>query len=189
MLLNEGVHLACRMVAIYDSRCLKKTKSKAVSQLHGHSLSISSAYFSPCTGNRVLTTCLDNHLRWRRLSILEIYVTVAVCSPSSMSLPVSIHRIYDTSEMTSKSPLLTSIRYILPCSGLASLLCAPRLVEPGLDLIHFSFSGTTCRPVAGWPNYQQCGTPNRRTVLWWGAWRNPGGCRCSTKTVSFSTPS
>lgn len=128
MLLNEGVHSLCRTVAIYDSRCLKKTKSKAVSQLHGHTLSISSAYFSPCTGNRVLTTSLDNHLRWCWLSILKVYVTVAVCSPSSMSLPVSIHRIYDTSEMTSESPLLTSIRYIFLFSGLPSLFCAPRLV-------------------------------------------------------------
>ncbi|KAM9765041.1 WD repeat-containing protein 76 isoform 2-T2 [Menidia menidia] len=69
-----------RVVSIYDSRCLKKTKSPAVSQLSGHSLSITSAYFSPCTGNRVLTSCMDNHIR-----------------------------IYDTSAMTSNSPLLTSI--------------------------------------------------------------------------------
>ncbi|TKS69870.1 WD repeat-containing protein 76 [Collichthys lucidus] len=51
-----------KVVSIYDSRCLKKTKSQTVSQLLGHSLSISSAYFSPCTGNRVLTTCMDNRL-------------------------------------------------------------------------------------------------------------------------------
>ncbi|XP_072236380.1 WD repeat-containing protein 76 [Leuresthes tenuis] len=69
-----------RLVSIYDSRCLKKTKSQAVSQLHGHSLSITSAYFSPSSGNRVLTSSMDNHIR-----------------------------IYDTSAMTSKSPLLTSI--------------------------------------------------------------------------------
>ncbi|XP_035508199.1 WD repeat-containing protein 76 [Morone saxatilis] len=71
-----------KVVSIYDSRCLKKTKTQTVSQLHGHSLSISSAYFSPCTGNRVLTSCMDNHIR-----------------------------IYDTSAMTTKSPLLTSIRH------------------------------------------------------------------------------
>ncbi|KAG8001420.1 WD repeat-containing protein 76 [Nibea albiflora] len=71
-----------KVVSIYDSRCLKKTKSQTVSQLLGHSLSISSAYFSPCTGNRVLTTCMDNRLR-----------------------------IYDTSAMTSASPLLTSISH------------------------------------------------------------------------------
>uniref|UniRef100_A0A3B4YZV0 WD repeat-containing protein 76 n=1 Tax=Stegastes partitus TaxID=144197 RepID=A0A3B4YZV0_9TELE len=71
-----------RVVSIYDSRCLKKKKSEAVSQLHGHSLSISSAYFSPITGNRVLTSCMDDNIR-----------------------------IYDTSAMTTKSPLLTSIRH------------------------------------------------------------------------------
>ncbi|XP_076593417.1 WD repeat-containing protein 76-like isoform X2 [Chaetodon auriga] len=71
-----------KIVSIYDSRCLKKSKSQAVSQLHGHSLSISSAYFSPCTGNRVLTSCMDNNIR-----------------------------IYDTSAMTTTSPLLTSIRH------------------------------------------------------------------------------
>lgn len=71
-----------KIVSIYDSRCLKKTKSQSVSQLHGHSLSISSAYFSPHTGNRVLTSCMDNRIR-----------------------------IYDTSAMTTQSPLLTSIRH------------------------------------------------------------------------------
>ncbi|XP_047195728.1 WD repeat-containing protein 76 [Hippoglossus stenolepis] len=69
-----------KIVSIYDSRCLKQTKCQAVSQLHGHSLSISSAYFSPHTGNRVLTSCMDNHIR-----------------------------IYDTSAMATQSPLLTKI--------------------------------------------------------------------------------
>uniref|UniRef100_A0A665U3T0 WD repeat-containing protein 76 n=1 Tax=Echeneis naucrates TaxID=173247 RepID=A0A665U3T0_ECHNA len=67
---------------IYDSRCLKKTNSQPVSQLHGHSLSIFGAYFSPCTGNRLLTSCMDNCIR-----------------------------VYDTSAMTTQSPLLTKIRY------------------------------------------------------------------------------
>ncbi|XP_070821052.1 WD repeat-containing protein 76-like isoform X2 [Chaetodon trifascialis] len=71
-----------KIVSIYDSRCLKKSKSQAVSQLQGHSLSISSAYFCPRTGNRVLTSCMDNNIR-----------------------------IYDTSAMTTTSPLLTSIRH------------------------------------------------------------------------------
>ncbi|TNN52329.1 WD repeat-containing protein 76 [Liparis tanakae] len=52
-----------RVVNIYDCRYLKSTHSLAVSQLHGHSSSITSAYFSPCTGNRVLTTCMDNRIR------------------------------------------------------------------------------------------------------------------------------
>ncbi|KAM4602933.1 LOW QUALITY PROTEIN: WD repeat-containing protein 76 [Polymixia lowei] len=69
-----------KVVSIYDSRCLKKAENQAVSQLHGHSLSISGAYFSPSTGNRVLTSCTDKKIR-----------------------------IYDTSAMTTKVPLLTSI--------------------------------------------------------------------------------
>ncbi|XP_062274521.1 WD repeat-containing protein 76 [Scomber scombrus] len=84
-----------RVVSIYDSRCLKKTKSQAVSQLHGHSLSISSAYFSPCTGNRVLTSCMDNHIR-----------------------------IYDTSAMTTNAPLLTSIRHDMQTGRWLSKLSA-----------------------------------------------------------------
>ncbi|KAL6113333.1 wdr76 [Pungitius sinensis] len=71
-----------RVVNIYDSRCLKKSKTVAVSQLDGHSLSTSNAYFSPCSGNRLLTACVDDMIR-----------------------------IYDTSSMTAKSPLLTSIRH------------------------------------------------------------------------------
>ncbi|XP_029948286.1 WD repeat-containing protein 76 [Salarias fasciatus] len=71
-----------KVVSIYDSRCLKKTKCPSISQLQGHTLSISSAYFSPCTGNRVLTTCMDNAIR-----------------------------VYDTSAMNTESPLLTSIRH------------------------------------------------------------------------------
>lgn len=71
-----------KVVNIYDSRCMKKNKSQAISMLQGHSLSISSAYFSPCTGNRVLTTCMDNTIR-----------------------------VYDTSAWSIEPPLLTSIRH------------------------------------------------------------------------------
>ncbi|XP_049573965.1 WD repeat-containing protein 76 [Syngnathus scovelli] len=70
-----------RVVNIYDVRCLK-TKSQPVSQLQGHSLSISSCYFSPCTGNRVVTSCMDNYIR-----------------------------VYDTSTMITEAPLLTSISH------------------------------------------------------------------------------
>ncbi|KAK6294327.1 hypothetical protein J4Q44_G00351570 [Coregonus suidteri] len=70
------------IVSIYDARCLKASSSEPVSQLYGHSKSISSAYFSPGTGNRVVTTCLDDNIR-----------------------------IYDTSELTSRAPLLTSIQH------------------------------------------------------------------------------
>ncbi|KAM7423824.1 hypothetical protein PAMA_000268 [Pampus argenteus] len=84
-----------REVSIYDSRCLKKTSSQVVSQLHGHTLSIASAYFSPCTGNRVLTSCMDHHIR-----------------------------IYDTSAMTTKAPLLTAIRHNMQTGRWLSKLSA-----------------------------------------------------------------
>ncbi|RVE74740.1 hypothetical protein OJAV_G00025010 [Oryzias javanicus] len=84
-----------RAVNIYDSRCLKKTNSKAVSHLPGHTLGVSSAYFSPCTGNRVLTSCLDNNIR-----------------------------IYDTSAMTTSSPLLKSIRHDMQTGRWLSKLSA-----------------------------------------------------------------
>ncbi|XP_067105201.1 WD repeat-containing protein 76 isoform X3 [Osmerus mordax] len=69
-------------VSIYDARFLKSDSIQAVSQLHGHPLSISSAYFSPNTGNRVLTCSFDNKIR-----------------------------VYDTSIITSNAPLLTSIKH------------------------------------------------------------------------------
>ncbi|XP_036400465.1 WD repeat-containing protein 76 [Megalops cyprinoides] len=67
---------------IYDIRCLQRRNNKPVSSLLGHSLSVSSAYFSPSTGNRVLTTCMDNNIR-----------------------------VFDTSEFKSQAPLLCSIRH------------------------------------------------------------------------------
>uniref|UniRef100_A0AAY5KF95 WD repeat-containing protein 76 n=1 Tax=Esox lucius TaxID=8010 RepID=A0AAY5KF95_ESOLU len=70
------------VVSIYDVRCMKESSNKPVSQLLGHSDSISGAYFSPGTGNRVLTSCLDDSIR-----------------------------IYDTSEITHKAPLLTRIKH------------------------------------------------------------------------------
>lgn len=71
-----------RTVSIYDSRYLKKTTSKPVSHLYGHSCATTGAYFSPCTGNRVLTSCLDNHIR-----------------------------IFDTSSLNTETPLLKSISH------------------------------------------------------------------------------
>ncbi|XP_054626423.1 WD repeat-containing protein 76 isoform X2 [Dunckerocampus dactyliophorus] len=82
-------------VNIYDSRSLKKSKSQPVCQLRGHSLSISSCYFSPCTGDRVVTSCMDNHIR-----------------------------IFDTSALTSEAPLLTSIRHNMQTGRWLSKLSA-----------------------------------------------------------------
>ncbi|KAI2662673.1 WD repeat-containing protein 76 [Labeo rohita] len=50
-------------VNIYDLRHLKRRNNRAVGELSGHSRSVSSAFFSPVTGNRVLTTCMDNKIR------------------------------------------------------------------------------------------------------------------------------
>lgn len=70
-----------RTVRVYDSRYLKETGSRAVAELRGHTLSVTSAYFSPATGSRVLTSCMDDHIR-----------------------------VYNTSDLTCDPPLLTSIR-------------------------------------------------------------------------------
>ncbi|KAM9817580.1 WD repeat-containing protein 76 [Neosynchiropus ocellatus] len=70
-----------RTVSVYDCRSLKK-KSQPVSQLAGHTRSISSCFFSPHTGHRVVTTCMDDAIR-----------------------------IFDTSSLTTGAPLLKSIRH------------------------------------------------------------------------------
>ncbi|XP_040198129.1 WD repeat-containing protein 76-like [Rana temporaria] len=69
-------------VCIYDIRQISSKKLCPVISLPGHSKSVSSAYFSPVTGNRVLTTCADDHLR-----------------------------VFDSSSPTSTAPLLTSISH------------------------------------------------------------------------------
>ncbi|NXK55449.1 WDR76 protein, partial [Chauna torquata] len=50
-------------VCIYDVRHLKSDGNKPVSSLNGHTKSVASAYFSPVTGNRVVTVCADDKLR------------------------------------------------------------------------------------------------------------------------------
>ncbi|XP_072479727.1 WD repeat-containing protein 76 isoform X2 [Notamacropus eugenii] len=71
-----------RDVHIYDLRHITSKGMKPLNFLTQHSKSLASAYFSPVTGNRVVTTCFDNYLR-----------------------------VFDTSCMSSKIPLLTSIRH------------------------------------------------------------------------------
>ncbi|KAK7913643.1 hypothetical protein WMY93_013854 [Mugilogobius chulae] len=70
-----------KVVSIYDIRLMKKHNSTPVCQLMGHSKSITSAYFSPDSGNRILTSCMDDCIR-----------------------------IYDTSA-TNSAPLLKAIRH------------------------------------------------------------------------------
>ncbi|NWX91418.1 WDR76 protein, partial [Nothoprocta ornata] len=50
-------------VCIYDVRYLRPKGNKPVSTLEGHTKSAASAYFSPATGNRVVTVCADDKLR------------------------------------------------------------------------------------------------------------------------------
>ncbi|KAK4821455.1 hypothetical protein QYF61_020669 [Mycteria americana] len=65
-------------VCIYDVRYLKSNGNKPVSSLKGHTKSVASAYFSPVTGNRVVTVCADDKLRVYDTTSLSS--TVAVLS-------------------------------------------------------------------------------------------------------------
>ncbi|XP_053572132.1 WD repeat-containing protein 76 [Bombina bombina] len=71
-----------RDVCIYDIRQLKQKRNQPILSLPGHTKSVASAYFSPSTGNRILTTCADDCIR-----------------------------VYDSSNMGSVAPLLKSIRH------------------------------------------------------------------------------
>ncbi|XP_012504594.1 PREDICTED: WD repeat-containing protein 76 [Propithecus coquereli] len=71
-----------RDVHIYDARRLNARGSQPLISLTEHTKSIASAYFSPLTGNRVVTTCADCKLR-----------------------------IFDSSCISSQIPLLTTIRH------------------------------------------------------------------------------
>lgn len=71
-----------RDVHIYDVRCLNLRGSQPLISLAEHSKSIASAYFSPVTGNRVVTTCADCKLR-----------------------------VFDSSSISTQIPLLTTIRH------------------------------------------------------------------------------
>ncbi|XP_068131074.1 WD repeat-containing protein 76 isoform X2 [Hyperolius riggenbachi] len=70
-------------VAIYDVRQLSQKQTRPVVSLYGHTRSVASAYFSPVTGNRILTASADDHIR-----------------------------VFDSSDLGGpKIPLLTSIRH------------------------------------------------------------------------------
>ncbi|XP_056605739.1 WD repeat-containing protein 76 isoform X1 [Triplophysa dalaica] len=71
-----------RSVHIYDLRSLKRRNSQVVCELCSYSHSISSAYFSPVSGNRVVTTSMDNKIR-----------------------------VFNTSKMVCSAPLLQSITH------------------------------------------------------------------------------
>ncbi|XP_009575104.1 PREDICTED: WD repeat-containing protein 76, partial [Fulmarus glacialis] len=69
-------------VCIYDVRYLKSNGNKPVSSLKGHTKSVASAYFSPVTGNRVVTVCADDKLR-----------------------------VYDTTSLSSTAAVLSTLRH------------------------------------------------------------------------------
>lgn len=69
-------------VHIYDVRKIHPRKMQPVLSLTSHTKSVSSAYFSPETGNRILTTCADNLIR-----------------------------VYDSSALSSTAPLVNMIRH------------------------------------------------------------------------------
>ncbi|XP_038003222.1 WD repeat-containing protein 76 isoform X2 [Motacilla alba alba] len=70
-------------VCVFDVRYLRNAKeNKPLSSLTGHTKSVASAYFSPVTGNRVVTVCADDRLR-----------------------------VYDTTSLSSSVTLLSSIRH------------------------------------------------------------------------------
>ncbi|XP_019500396.1 PREDICTED: WD repeat-containing protein 76 [Hipposideros armiger] len=71
-----------RDIHIYDARRLNPRGNQPLISVTAHTKSIASAYFSPLTGNRIVTTCADCKLR-----------------------------IYDSSCISSEIPLLTTIRY------------------------------------------------------------------------------
>ncbi|XP_048418568.1 WD repeat-containing protein 76 [Stegostoma tigrinum] len=52
-----------RCVAVYDVRNLKTSPKKAVASLGEHTKNVNSAYFSPLTGNNVVTVCMDDRIR------------------------------------------------------------------------------------------------------------------------------
>ena len=60
---TENYSSCYRDIHIYDARCLKPNRSQPLISLTEHTKSIASAYFSPLTGNRVVTTCADCKLR------------------------------------------------------------------------------------------------------------------------------
>ncbi|KAM9645479.1 WD repeat-containing protein 76 isoform 1-T2 [Trichechus inunguis] len=71
-----------RDIHIYDARSLTPRGSQPLIALTEHTKSVASAYFSPITGNRLVTTCADSNLR-----------------------------IFDSSCIASQLPLLTTIRH------------------------------------------------------------------------------
>ncbi|NXO18185.1 WDR76 protein, partial [Oriolus oriolus] len=84
-------------VCVFDVRYLKAKGNEPLSSLTGHTKSVASAYFSPVTGSRVVTTCADDKLRSVVLmccSVLRVYDTTSLSS-STVTLLSTIRAIWD----------------------------------------------------------------------------------------------
>lgn len=117
-----------RDVHIYDARCLKPRRSQPLLSLAEHTKSIASAYFSPVTGNRVVTTCADCKLRYSKktepcfLGNLEtaamVFVTrscVYCCCYGITSITVIIVPLFPSFHFYSLSPTPS---FFVPLPGL-----------------------------------------------------------------------
>ncbi|KFZ55238.1 WD repeat-containing protein 76, partial [Antrostomus carolinensis] len=125
-------------VCVYDVRYLKSKGNEPVSSLKGHTKSVASAYFSPVTGNRVVTVCADDKLRVYDTTSLTSAVAVlstvrAIWDPKqeecfvvgSMARPRQIEIFQDTGK------LLHSL-YNLDC---LSSVCSINVVHPTKNIL------------------------------------------------------
>ena len=51
-------------IALWDSRKLNKKQSSAVQEVDAHTKNVESAYFSPLSGNLILSTSVDDTIKW-----------------------------------------------------------------------------------------------------------------------------
>ncbi|NXE81344.1 WDR76 protein, partial [Cochlearius cochlearius] len=120
-------------VCIYDVRYLKSNGNKPVSSLKGHTKSVASAYFSPVTGNRVVTVCADDKLRHNSNTGRWLTRFRAVWDPKqedcfvvgSMARPRQIEVFQDTGE-------LLHCFYNLDCLG---SVCSINVVHPSRNIL------------------------------------------------------
>ncbi|NXN67946.1 WDR76 protein, partial [Himantopus himantopus] len=120
-------------VCIYDVRYLKSNGNTPVSSLKGHTKSVASAYFSPVTGNRVVTVCADDKLRHNSNTGRWLTRFRAIWDPKqedcfvvgSMARPRQIEVFQDTGK------LLHSF-YNLDC---LSSVCSINVVHPSKNIL------------------------------------------------------
>ncbi|NXK10777.1 WDR76 protein, partial [Herpetotheres cachinnans] len=120
-------------VCIFDVRYLKSNGNKPVSSLKGHTKSVASAYFSPVTGNRVVTVCADDKLSHNNNTGRWLTRFRAIWDPKqedcfvvgSMARPRNIEVFQDTGK------LLHSF-YNLHCLG---SVCSINVVHPSKNIL------------------------------------------------------